>query len=298
MRIQLDSPLPAQRLALFLVVLVCMCSEAVGETAPTRDVVFASPDAHDLKLNLFLPDETEKAPLVVFIHGGGWRAGSYERCPVKWLTEHGFAVASIGYRLTDKAIFPAQVHDCKAAVRWLRAHEGDYNYDASHITAMGTSAGGHLALMLGVTAGDKQLEGEVGDNTDASSEVQAVVDFFGPSDFLLRTRTQPSKTESASGSVYKLLGGKASDKQELARLASPAHHVGKGDPPLLVLHGENDRVVLIDQAQAMVDAYKQYDLDVEFIKIPNAVHGGNVFFNAQQRQSVVEFLNKHLKDSQ
>lgn len=189
----------------FLVGLALPLDNANAE-APTRDVVFATVDGHELKLDLYLPKEVNDPPLVVFIHGGGWRNNSYKKCLTPWLTEHNVAVASIGYRLTDKATFPAQIHDCKAAVRWLRAHASDYGYDASRIGVAGTSAGGHLALLLGVTNGKQELEGEVGGHLEQSSSVQAVVDYYGPSDFLLRSKNQPIKTEPPDSPVNLLLG--------------------------------------------------------------------------------------------
>ena len=263
---------------------------AAAEDLPTQDVTFATVDGQELKLNLFLPEKTENPPLVVFIHGGGWRNGSFKNCQVKWLTDYGCAVASIGYRLSDKGIFPAQIHDCKAAIRWLRAHATDYQYDATHIVVAGTSAGGHLALLLGVTGDNAELEGTVGGNNDESSRVQGIVDYFGPSDFLLRSRNQPAKTEDPNGSVTLLLGGKVSENHDLAKLASPAHHVTPDDPPLLILHGENDKTVYIGQAQRMEQAYKEAGLDVAFIVIPGAGHGGQVFFTEEYRKPVVEFI--------
>lgn len=261
------------------VIFVATTATAAPPTSkPTKDITFATVDGHALKLDLFMPKTVKtkvktnatKPPLVVFIHGGGWRNGSYKRCHTKWLTEYGYAVASVGYRLTDKAIFPAQVHDCKAAIRWLRAHAADYGYDATRIGVAGTSAGGYLALMMGVTGkagkasatskakNDKhELEGKVGEHLEQSSAVHAIVDYYGPSDFVLRSQNQPSKTESEDGSVYKLLGGPASKHIALAKLASPVFHVTKDDPPLLIIHGEKDTTVKPDQAKRMADVYRK-----------------------------------------
>ena len=278
---------------------LAFCFLLVGTVAssatPTKDVTFATVDGHELKLNLFLPDDVQNPPLVVFIHGGGWKNGSYKGCRVDWLAEHGFAVASIGYRLTDKATYPAQVHDCKAGVRWLRAHADDYGYDATRIGVAGTSAGGHLAMMIGMTGDHEELEGTVGGNLEHSSRVDAIVDYFGPSDFLFRSKTNPAKTENKNGSVWLLLGGPVSKKTELAKLASPVYHVSKDDPPMLILHGENDKTVYLNQAERINEAYEQAGLDVTFEVLPGAGHGGKVFFEGKSRRMVVEFFNKHLR---
>lgn len=270
-------------------------ARGVSDEPSKKDVVFAKLDSGELRLDLYLPKDVEKPPLVVFIHGGGWRNNSYKKCLTPWLTEYGFAVASIGYRLTDKGTFPAQIHDCKGAVRWLRAHASDYGYDARRIGVAGTSAGGHLAALLGVTSDLKELEGDVGGNTDQSSQVQAIVDYYGPTDFILRSQNQPAKTEPPDSPVHRLLGGPASEKQELARLASSSYHVTKDDPPLLILHGKNDKTVYLDQSQRLVDEYRKAGLDVTMVVVPGAGHGGNAFFQEPYRKQVAEFLKKHLR---
>lgn len=278
---------------MFLILVISLKAGA-ADAPPTQDVMFAKVDGHELKLNLFLPEGVDNPPMVVFIHGGGWKNGSYKNCPVKWLAEDGIAVASIGYRLSDKGIFPAQIHDCKGAIRWLRAHANDYGYDATRIVVTGTSAGGHLALLLGVTGDVSELEGVVGGNIEQSSQVQGIVDYFGSSDFLLRSRTQPAKTEDPKGSVTLLLGGKVSEKMDLAKLASPAYHVTADDPPLLILHGENDKTVYLPQAERMEQVYKDAGLSVKLTVIPGVGHGGKAFFESPYREQLVTFVKSIL----
>lgn len=264
--------------------------------APTHaDLVFATVEGKDLKLNLFLPENVEAPPLVIYIHGGGWRSGSYEKCPVTWLRDHGFAVASVGYRLVDVATFPAQIHDVKAAVRWLRAHAEDYGYDGNRIGVSGSSAGGHLSMLLGVSSGVEALEGTVGDHLDQDSHVDAIVDYYGASDFVLRSRTQPSKTEEPGGSAYGLLAGSTKKQPEKATLASPAFHVTEDDPPMLVIHGKKDPTVLFDQAERIRDAYNTQGLELEFCPIEEGRHGGNEFYQGEYRDRVIAFLTKHLQ---
>ena len=281
---------------LLLTSLFCCVSVFTADAAdaPVQNVVFATVDSHKLRLNIFLPRNVKRPPLVVYIHGGGWEKGSYKSCKVQWLTEHGFAVASVGYRLTDKAKFPAQIHDCKGAIRWLRAHQTEYGYDTTRIGVTGTSAGGYLSLMVGVTNGVKEMEGDVGGNTDQSSRVDVIVDYYGPADFVLRSRNQPIKTEGPTSIVHKLLGAPASKNKELATAASPAFQVKKDAPPLLILHGKKDGTVFPDQAERMAVEYRKAGRDVTLELIPRGGHGGKAFFTKPYRKKVVDFFKKHL----
>lgn len=276
-------------------VLVSMAPRELDAAPPTKDIVFATVDDHELKLDLYLPEKSERPPLVVFIHGGGWRNNNYKKCLTPWLTDYGFAVASIGYRLSDKAKFPAQVYDCKAAIRWLRTHADEYGYDARRIGVAGTSAGGYLALMLGVTGDLEELEREVGGLPQHSSRVQAVVDYYGPSDFVLRSQNQPAKTEGPDSPVFGLLGEAAGKNEKLARFASPAFHVSKDDAPLLIVHGDKDKTVFLDQSERMVEEYRKADLDVTMITVEGGGHGGKAHFTSENRGKVAEFLKKQLR---
>lgn len=272
-----------------------LLASAPGQPVPAvADGVYAKADGHELKLDLYLPQGVKNPPLVMFIHGGSWRAGSYKRCQTAWLTEHGFAVASISYRLSQQGVFPAQIHDCKAALRWLRAHAREHGYDASRIGVAGTSAGGHLALLLGTTGGVADYEGTVGGNLDQSSTVQAVVDYFGPTDFILRSQNQPVKTENADSPVRQLIGGPVRENPERARFASPVFQVGQGDAPLLILHGDKDTTVFLDQSQRMEKACREAGLEVALQLVPGGKHGGDAYFTPELREQVAAFLKKHL----
>jgi CubicO group peptidase (beta-lactamase class C family)/dienelactone hydrolase len=259
-----------------------------------KDIEFANVDGHPLLLDLYLPEE-ENPPLVVFIHGGGWKGGSKAGCHVKWLTEHGYAVASVSYRLTDKAIFPAQVHDCKGAIRWLRANAEKYGYSVEHLAVSGTSAGGHLSALIGTSGGVQELEGTVGGNLEYSSRVDAVVDFYGATDFILRSKTQPHRANDEGSVVYLLLGGGADQKTDLARSASAVYHVTSDDPPFLVLHGDKDNTVLLDQSQRIAQVYAEAKLPLSLHVLEGAGHGGDDFFTGKSRDHVVEFLDQHLR---
>ena len=259
-----------------------------------KDIKFTNINEHDLKLDLYLPEKTEKSALVVWIHGGGWQKGSKKDCKLNWLTEHGYSVASISYRLSQVAKFPAQLHDCKGAIRWLRANSSKYGFETNDIIVAGSSAGGHLAALVGTTSGNERLEGEVGGNLTQPSSVSAIIDYYGPTDFILRSKTQPSRANEVGSVVYNLLGGGADKKAELAKLASAAHHVTKDDPPLLIFHGDKDNTVLIDQSEAIIKAYKSKGLSVRMNVLPGKKHGGAVFYHGENRKRVLEFLEEVL----
>jgi acetyl esterase/lipase len=262
-----------------------------SEAKTFRDLVFAKTPQQDIALDLYLPKQSNPN-LIVFIHGGGWRAGNKKSCKVKSLVQHGYAVASISYRLVDKAIFPAQVHDCKAAVRWLRANGEQYGYQTEKIVVSGASAGGHLAALLGTSGGIHELEGTIGEHLSESSRIQGVIYFYGATDFVLRSKTQPHKTNEIGSVVYNFLGGGADQLVERAKLASAAHHVSQDDPPFLVFHGDKDKVVLIDQSQKIDEVYKKAMLPIKFITLKGAGHGGKRFYGDETREDILTFLSE------
>jgi len=262
-----------------------------------KDIEFAVVQGQSLKLDLYLPDKPKGSGLVVWIHGGGWHKGSKDKCFITWLPQHGYTVASISYRLSSVAKFPAQLHDCKGAVRWLRANAGKYGYNSKRVFVAGASAGGHLTALMATTSGHKLLEGKSGGNLDQSSTVQGAVDYYGPTDFILRSQTQPSRANEKGSVVYELLGGGAHEKVAAAKLASACYHVSKDDPPLLVFHGTKDRTVLLDQSQAIATAYKKAGLPIKLHIIEGASHGGNSFYSGKNAKRLLEFLKSRIDDN-
>ena len=262
-----------------------------------KDIEFAVVQGQSLKLDLYLPDKPKGSGLVVWIHGGGWHKGSKDKCFITWLPQHGYTVASISYRLSSVAKFPAQLHDCKGAVRWLRANAGKYGYNSKRVFVAGASAGGHLTALMATTSGHKLLEGKSGGNLDQSSTVQGAVDYYGPTDFILRSQTQPSRANEKGSVVYELLGGGAHEKVAAAKLASACYHVSKDDPPLLVFHGTKDRTVLLDQSQAIATAYKKAGLPIKLHIIEGASHGGNSFYSGENAKRLLEFLKSRIDDN-
>lgn len=201
-------------------------------TTVHRDLAYVSGGHERQKLDLYLPKDGTNLPLIINIHGGAFKAGSKENgVPLEYLTQ-GCAVASINYRLSQHAIFPAQIEDCKAAVRWLRAHASEYRLDPNRFAAWGSSAGGHLAAMLGTTGDTQQFD--VGGNLDQPSRVQAVVDYFGPTDFLqMDAHRLPNGQvhDLANSPESELIGGPIQQNKEKAARANPIAYVTKSDRP-------------------------------------------------------------------
>jgi len=281
---------------LFLEASIVLPSRAEEITPTQRDVKYATVDGSDLKLDLYLPAKGEKPTLLVWVHGGAWRAGSKSDMPLKGLVESGYAIASIDYRLSAVARFPAQVHDIKAAIRFLRAKQTHYGYDARKISIAGSSAGGHLAALVGVTNGHKVLEGNVGEHNDQSSDVQAIVSFFGMSNLTtILSQSTPHGLKVRVPALELLLGGQPDDQAELARLASPVFHVDTGDPPLLLIHGDQDPQAPINQSHELEGKYAAAKLDCRFIVIHDGKHGGAEFFDDERLKIMREFLEARLR---
>ncbi|MFC2002135.1 alpha/beta hydrolase fold domain-containing protein [Chloroflexota bacterium] len=203
-------------------------------------------------------------PAIIFIHGGGWDSGDKgdKFCVIKfsYLAAHGLFVASINYRLSGVAPFPAAVEDSKCAVRWLRANADKYNVDPQRIGVAGYSAGGHLAYMVGLVDETAGLEGN-GGWEEFSSRVQAVCSYYGPSAF---TRDRPSHVL--------FLGGHLDEMPEIYKAASPINYVTKDDPPLLLIHGELDETVPYGDSERMYQAYQLAGIEAELIKVSYAGH--------------------------
>ena len=232
------------------------------------DVQFCTGGGSRLLIDLFIPTRRIRTPTpaVLWIHGGGWERGDKNgHTNAEFLAKAGFVAATLSYRLSDAAPFPAAVEDCKCAVRFLRANASKYGIDADRIGVSGSSAGGHLAELVATADNRAGLEGD-GGWQGISSRVQAVVSYFGVSDL---TTKFPNETVPV---IVKFLGGTRSGKPNLYRRGSPIFYVSKDDPPLMLVHGEGDDGVPFDQSVRMAEAYRRLGLDVEFIAVKNAGH--------------------------
>lgn len=251
-------------------------------------------DGHERqRLDLYVPGNARKPmPLVCFIHGGGWRNGNKKVSNALPLLTQGYALAGIGYRLSDAAQFPAQIEDCKAAIRWLRANAVKYGIDPDRIGVWGPSAGGHLSALLGTSGDVRELEGKLG-VTGVSSRVQAVCDFYGPTDFLLGD--VGGDRNNPKGPVALMLGGPAPQRPEVARRASPANWISPDDPPFLIFQGGRDRTVPPVQSQEFARKLKEAGIEAELVEFPDAEHGGPAFATLETVTKVAAFFAKHLK---
>jgi len=245
-------------------------------------------------------------PAVIWIHGGGWKAGTQKKNVAQWLADHGYFTASIEYRLSDEAKWPAQIEDCKLAVRWLRANAAKYHVDADKIAVWGASAGGHLVSCLGTMGDQTQFEGS-GGYEGVSSKVQAVVDYCGPVDFTTGgpgiQKHMAKAPDFESPGLIGLFGGSFKDKTALWKQGSPITYVKAGDPPFLVVHGTKDESVPYAQAEEMVAALKKAGVPVEFITVQGGGHGMHAAKgdppatpdSKSLQASVLAFLDKNLK---
>lgn len=234
-----------------------------------QDVAYA--DGERL-LDLYLPQRSGPAPIAVWLHGGSWVTGDKRPVPavLLGLRDRGFAIAAVNYRLTGLSSHPAQLHDVKGAVRWLRAHADEYGLDSARVYLVGFSAGGHLASLAGLTAGDAALEGDVGGNLDRSSAVDGIVVYAGPSDLPRLAGDcagcQVSAQFVALGCSFLLCG-------DPGVAASPLTYAKAGAPPFLILHGDADRVVPVEQARLLNAALQQNGVRSRLVVVEGGQHG-------------------------
>jgi acetyl esterase/lipase len=268
-------------------------SQAKGNKLPAGTKEYRNlsygPHKERNNLDLFIPESDAPVPVVLWVHGGGWSLGSKEGGnPAMPLLEKGYAVAATNYRLSQQAPFPAQIEDVKAAVRFLRANAQKYHLDPERFGAWGASAGGHLVALLGTTGDTKEFD--VGSNKDTSSRVQAVIDFFGPTDL-----GRLSPPDAKGNPITALLGGTTGEKKELAEKANPIHYVAKDNPPFLIVQGDDDKLVPASQSELLETALKKAGVECELKILKGAGHGGTPFNTPEMNQLYLEFFNKHLK---
>lgn len=268
-----------------------------------KDISYIPEGDEAQRLDLYLPEkEAEKPlPLIVHIHGGGWMGGNKFPCPVALMVLKGYAVASVEYRFSQKAKFPAQIQDCQAALRWLRAHAKQYHFDNDHVGVVGGSAGGHLSALVG-TAGGKNAFPKIGGNEEESDRVQAVCDIFGPTDF--STVVQQAAEDKNVKNIFEfntpkdpyssLIGTKLDDKAK-TEAVSPVHYVSKDNPPILILHGTHDTLVPYAQSEEFAAALKEQGVEVWLQKLPGSGHGNGGFGKPGIIKLMQDFFDKHLQ---
>jgi acetyl esterase/lipase len=257
-----------------------------------KDVVYATVDGKDLGLDLYMPAGVAKPALLVWVHGGAWRSGTKAKPPMAFV-QNGIATASLDFRQSTDARFPAAVHDIKAAIRFLRARASEYGYRTDRIAIAGSSSGGHLAALVGVSNGQKELEGTVGNYVNQSSDVAAIVDYYGASNLTtILAQSTLFGLNMRRPALELLLGALPDAATRLAELASPVVHVDRTDPPLLIFHGDQDPQMPINQSHELQGAYEKLGLDVYFDVVHGAAHGGDLFFSPDRVARAVAFLRR------
>ncbi len=291
---------------LILVILVAATAGfAQGTFTSVRDIAYAGDELDSHKLDLHIPNGTTgPMPVVIWIHGGGWMSGDknlgLNNFQLRY-ARNGYVVASLNYRLSSEAIFPAQIHDCKAAIRWLRANAAKYGLDPTRFAVWGSSAGGHLAALLGTSNDVADLEGTVGSNSQYSSRVQAVVDWYGPTDLLqmdaqaIAQGCGSSNHNSANSAESLLVGCQIQTCPQAVQRANPLTYYTADDPPFFIQHGTTDCTVSIGQSQILQNLLQSNGHDAAFIPVVGAGHGGPLFSAETNLQQVDSFLNSRLR---
>jgi acetyl esterase/lipase len=284
----------------FIAACLCLATASFAQTAGVkshRDLVYVEGGHERHKLDLHLPETADGAlPLIIWVHGGGWQNGSKDGCPPLrgGYIERGYAVASINYRLSGQAVFPAQIEDCKAAIRWLRSHAKEYGLDAKRFGVWGSSAGGHLVALIGMSGEMKEFD--VGAHLDQSSRVQAVCDYYGPTDFAVFVTTPGYELHATvDAPEAKLIGGAVLENKAKAARVNPITYVSKDDPPFLIVHGDQDPTVPINQSQLLFEALKKTGVSAHFHTIHGAGHGGPGFAGQDISGMVAAFFDQRLK---
>jgi acetyl esterase/lipase len=300
-------------LGLLAVIVACKPSVLVKtiKDLPYRSPVLGeSSRPHLLDLYLSRIPGFKPFPLLVYIHSGGWLMNNKKDCPGYFFAQRGFAVACINYRYSHEALFPAQIQDVQEAVRWLKAHAEEYSFDRDRIGVFGASAGGHLSALLGSAGNDRRLLGKTA-YPHLSPQVQAVADWYGPTDF---SQVPPafagSPTPATLASyndkpwfvyteaVTRLVGGAIATHQKVATLANPIPYIDAHDPPFLIVHGDADRVVPLSQSELLAKALQAKGVEVDFRAVPGLTHSyrlKNGRDNPQIFEPTLEFFNHHLK---
>lgn len=323
----MDMSQTKQRFTLFLITLMILLATIISTTpafsqemAGTKakpkvdlppgitwdfDVPYIDDGDSAQRLDIYYPEQPpeEQQPLIVHIHGGGWMGGSKYPCDVRMMTAHGYVVASVEYRFSQKAKFPAQIQDCQAAIRWLRANAPRYHINPNKVGVIGGSAGGHLASLVGVTGGKKVFT-PIGGNEDQSDAVQCVCDIFGPKNFA--SVVEQAKKDKNVKNIFEfntpsdpyseLIGSKLSDKDKTAAV-SPVTYVDKNSPPTLILHGTHDNMVPYAQSEEFEATMKKNGAPVWLQKFPGAGHGGGSFGKPQVIVLMMDLFAKYLKDT-
>jgi acetyl esterase/lipase len=292
--------------SIFMMVTIAMATgAAMAQAQPSfttvKNVPYVYLDGTALLMDIDIPKNQGPGPFpaILSIHGGGWYAGNRQDTGGTRMVYRGYVVARLEYRLSNNWKFPAQIRDCKSAIRYLRKFAARYNINPDHIGVWGESAGGHLAALLGTSGGDPYLEGNSSVFYE-SSIVQAVVDVYGPTD-LLQVSSHPSEgcapfpAEDPRSFYSRYIGAPLDTVPEQVERANPAAYVTPDDPPFFVVHGTADCLVPFHQSQLLVDALTGQGVNVTFVPVPGRGHNMNPYNDLTIRAQINAFLDQHLK---
>ena len=258
-----------------------------------KNLIYAEDGDKKLQLDIYKPKEQKEPYLIVWVHGGAWHSGSKENPPLG-LLPYGYALASVDFHATTEKPFPSNVHDIKAAIRFLRAKSKVYGYKSDKIIIWGASSGGHLAALIATSNGNKTLEGNLGNYPEISSSVQACLDFYGPTNFLtILNQSTPHGLNVRLPALAILLGKPLEQSTEMAKLASPFYQVDATDPPIFIVHGEQDNQVPINQSIELLSAYKNLNLKAQIEFVPNAGHTDPIYYKKEMMEKVNRFLKEN-----
>jgi acetyl esterase/lipase len=263
-------------------------SSPYGNAIVKKDIPYVANPHVRQTFDLYLPkDAVGPVPLVFWLHGGAWMLSNKDWDNVKYLVKHGYALASVDYRLSGDAIFPAQVKDCNAALSFILANATTYGIDPKRFVVGGASAGGHLALLVGLARNEKAFD------ADPAIHPLAILDFFGPTDLTtIIDEVAPGHGHDVQKDIVpKLLGGPLADHMDLARQASPLNFVSKGNPPVLILHGDKDDLVPYSQSQRLHARLDEAGIRNEMITVKGAGHDGPMFETPEIQEKVISFLH-------
>ncbi|QXD22993.1 alpha/beta hydrolase [Opitutia bacterium ISCC 51] len=280
---------------LFTLLLIISGSVLFAEEVPytlKSDLIYSEAEGNPQGLDLYLPKDTKGLlPVLVWVHGGGWMNGNKDNPKAKYLVEHGYAVASIDFRQSHDAMWPAQIDDCRNAIRWLRSHSNEYQLNPDKIGVWGSSSGGHLVALMGTLPYDP--------NEKVSSRVQAVCDWYGPTDLLTMppNNVGNGRTEEdvANSNGAKLLGCTVRECPELAKQVSGYYQVSSDDAPFLIMHGDEDPGVPLSQSTRLYHALQAQGVYSELDILAGAGHGGPLFATEKVQLRVRDFFDQFLK---
>jgi acetyl esterase/lipase len=266
-----------------------------------RNLSYNSDNNKKHLLDIYLPaKQNGKLPLIIWVHGGGWMVNdkyadmSYMKNTVRSFIDSGYAFASIDYRYSTEAVFPAQIQDCNQAVQYLFDHSSEYNIDNNRIALIGFSAGGHLASLLGLSNNNEVKEFYPA-GAKPAFKIKCVLDFYGPSDFVMLASTTDTSINSERNPVSILLGALPLKRPDIARKASPVTYIDKNDPPFFIVQGEKDEAVPNTQSIILSSWLKTVGVYNEITVVPNAPHYGEMFDAESIRKDLFRFLQTYLK---